>query len=390
MLNEHPKILALATKGTGTNEEDRLRALLSELDVDFVPFDKSAKRKSAIKLMKTLSRQRRDLVVVEGTGVAGGVPILLARILLGIPFVVSSGDAVGPFVGAIHPVLRPIFALYERLLCRLCSGFIGWTPYLAGRALTFGAPRAMTAAGWGPQLDASDRANARTRLRSRLGISDDTIVFGLVGSLVWNRRLEYCYGLELVKAILRLQPSRRIAVVIAGGGCGLDRLREIAGNRLSKDVFLLGQIPASAVADHLAAFDIASLPQSVDGVGSFRYTTKLSEYLSAQLPVVTGTVPMAYDLDGGWLWRLAGPTPWSEQYVGRLSELMKSVAPQEISEKRTMIPAQATEFDRDRQIRRVTDFIRDILGIAEEIPVRAVASGSADDAPILERVSASA
>ena len=48
--------------------------------------------------------------------------------------------------------------------------------------------------------------------------------------------------------------------------------------------------------NHLAAFDLASLPQSVDGVGSFRYTTKLSEYLAAGLPIVTGQIPAAYDL----------------------------------------------------------------------------------------------
>ncbi len=140
MLSGRPKILALATKGTGTNEEDRLRTLMSALDVEFVRFDKSKKRKSAVEFLKMLWRERPDLVVMEGTGVAGGLPILLARILLGTRFVVSSGDAVAPFVAAIRPVLGPAFAIYERMLCRLSSGFIGWTPYLAGRALTLGAP----------------------------------------------------------------------------------------------------------------------------------------------------------------------------------------------------------------------------------------------------------
>ena len=60
--------------------------------------------------------------------------------------------------------------------------------------------------------------------------------------------------------------------------------------------------------------DVASLPQSVDGVGSFRYTTKLSEYLAARLPVVTGEIPLAFDLDDGWMWRLPGDAPWEERY----------------------------------------------------------------------------
>lgn len=369
MLSGRPKILALATKGTGTNEEERLRTLMSAFNAEFVRFDKSKKRSSAVEFLKTLWRERPDLVVMEGTGVAGGVPVLLARILLGTRFVVSSGDAVGPFVAAIRPVLGPAFGIYERMLCRLSSGFIGWTPYLAGRALTLGAPCAMTAAGWGPLNDPARRAEARARLRGRLGIDDETIVFGLLGSLVWNRRLGYCYGSELVRAILQLTPSRRVAVVVVGGGCGLDRLREIAADRLGKDIFLLGEVPGSQVADHLAAFDVASLPQSVDGVGSFRYTTKLSEYLAAGLPVITGRIPMAYDLDDGWLWRLPGRTPWGEQFIQQLSRLMARLDRAEIAQKRQAIPAAAAEFDRDRQVRRVTEFIRDILGLTDELPL---------------------
>jgi hypothetical protein len=385
MLSEGaPKILAVSTKGSGSNEEDRMRDLLSNCAAEFVSFDKSNKRASGLELMKTLWRERPSLVVVEGTGIAGCVPIMLARIFLGARYVVSSGDAVAPFIGAIRPVLRPVFAVYERLLCRLSAGFIGWTPYLAGRALTFGAPRAMTAAGWGPTLSQSDRTSARAALRGRLGIGDDTIVFGLLGALVWNSRFGYCYGAELVNAILRLAPSKRVAVVVVGGGSGLEQLRDLAGNRLNQDIFLLGAVPGSQVGDHLAAFDVASLPQSVDGVGSFRYTTKISEYLAAGLPVVTGTIPMAYDLDDGWLWRLAGNSPWDARYIDRLANLMSRIGADDIAEKKRAIPSYMPEFDRERQIRHVTEFIGDLLGVANEksAPAR-------EEVPELQPVSAS-
>ena len=39
------------------------------------------------------------------------------------------------------------FEQYEKLLYRHCTGFIGWTPYLAGMALKMGAPRAVTVEG---------------------------------------------------------------------------------------------------------------------------------------------------------------------------------------------------------------------------------------------------
>jgi len=41
----------------------------------------------------------------------------------------------------------------------------------------------------------------------------------------------------------------------------------------------------------------------VDRTGGFRFTTKVSEYLDAGLPVVTSQIPMGYDLNGGWAWR---------------------------------------------------------------------------------------
>src|SRR5438105_3056475 len=144
------RIMAVVTQGTGSNDEARLRALLENFSADFFPFDHQAKWRSFFKLWQVLYRQRPDLVVLEGTGIAGGFAIILGRLLSSVPYVVSSGDAVGPFVANHYTTLSGLFALYERLLYRWSSGFIGWTPYLVGRALSFGAPRAMTAAGWAP------------------------------------------------------------------------------------------------------------------------------------------------------------------------------------------------------------------------------------------------
>ena len=92
------------------------------------------------RLLLEMWRIRPDLVVMEGTGLAGGAALILARAVFGQRYLVSSGDAVGPWVGTRSRLLGPVFGLYERVLCRLAAGFIGWTPYLVGRALTFGTP----------------------------------------------------------------------------------------------------------------------------------------------------------------------------------------------------------------------------------------------------------
>jgi hypothetical protein len=120
-------------------------------------------------------------------------------------------------------------------------------------------------------------------------------------------------------------------------------------------------VPREDVPAYLAAFDVASLPQSVDGVGSFRYTTKVSEYLAAEVPVVTGQIPLAYDLDDGWLWRLPGDSPWDPRYVEALRELMRGVTRADIQARREALPNGSGPFDRSRQQRQVAAFVGDLV-----------------------------
>ena len=142
------RIVCFATQGTGHHEESRIAELLADLQPTVLPFDRSDKPASGRALLREVRRLRPDLVVMEGTGVAGGLAVIAARLADGTPYVVSSGDAVGPYIRNSHRGLGPAAQAYERLLMRLSAGCIAWSPYLAGRALTLGAPRAMTAASW--------------------------------------------------------------------------------------------------------------------------------------------------------------------------------------------------------------------------------------------------
>jgi Glycosyl transferases group 1 len=356
-LDERP-ILCFATQGTGHLDEVRIRELLSGLEgVEVYAFSRAGKARSGLGLFRAARARRPALIVMEGTGVAGGLAVIALRRLSGISYIVSSGDAVGPYLGLRGRLVGWVGERYERLLCRHSAGFIGWTPYLAGRALTFGAPRAISAPGWGRGAAAPD---ARERMRARIGVTPDTIVAGLVGSLAFNERVGYAYGLELVRAVRRVERPD-VAVCVVGDGSGLERLREEAGEDLGRRVFLPGRVAPEEVPNWLAAFDLASLPQSVDRVGSFRYTTKLPEYLAAGLPVVSGQIPASYDLDRGQVYRLPGPAPWSEEYVGALAELLERVTGDELARRREAAESTWPEFDREAQRERVRAFVEDVL-----------------------------
>lgn len=347
------RILTFATQGFRGNDAARLCTLVQHLNTAQFPFDAGNKRASASALFRTLLADRPKLAIMEGTGIAGGLPLLVARLMFGQRYVVSSGDAVEPFVSQKQPLLGPFFGIYERLLYRWAAGFIAWSPYLTGRALTFGVPRAMTAAGWAPQTGRGDRG---PEIRRELNIPADCLVVGIAGSLAWTPRVRYCYGCELVRAAA-FTSRQDIRFLVVGEGSGRAELERFPDPR----IILTGFVSRESLPDYFAAMDVASLPQSCDGVGSFRYTTKLSEYLAAGLPVITGQIPAAYDLDSGWAWRLPGNAPWEDRYVRALARLLDGLTSAQIAQRRSRVPAASPEFDREAQVRRVTDFLNDIL-----------------------------
>lgn len=359
-----PKICALATQGLSSGDGSRLKALVGDLDVVFVDVARGPFGQRLIRMpwhvMREVRRASPDLVLMEGTGVGGGLPLIVMRLLFGIPYVFSTGDAIGPYLAGRRRALVFPGWIYERVLCRLAAGVIGWTPYLTGRALSLGAPRAMTAAGWIPHYPVEEQQRDRERVRAQLRIPAETLVIGIVGTLMWNPRYSYCYGLEIVKAIRR-STRRDVAALIVGAGSGRPFLENEAGPELGKRVHLIGPVPREEVSAYLAAMDIGSLPQSVDQVGGFRYSTKLPEYVAAGLPTVTGQIPASYDLDTGWIWRLPGDAPWDPTYVKSLVAMLDGVTREEIDQKRQAMVDQPPDPHQQADGARVSRFLLDVV-----------------------------
>jgi glycosyltransferase involved in cell wall biosynthesis len=338
----HLEVIAIASQGATHSDAVRIRELLADLEPVLVDFKRDHKLQSAVELTRELLRRRCDVIVVEGTGLGVTLPVMAVSALRSTPYVISTGDAIAAYWALKRRWLWLPGLIYETVLYRRAAAVIGWTPYLVGRALTLGAKRAMTAPGWAPTPQGEPDGQA---IRRRLNIPDEAIVFGLVGSLNWNSRYGYCYGYELVAAVKQTKRPD-VHVIIVGDGDGRDHLAALSDG--DPRIHLPGQVPRNDVPSWLAAFDVASLPQSCDGVGAFRYSTKLPEYLAAGLCVVTSQIPAAYDLDEGRFIRLPGSTPWSPEHLEALRQVMERLAVPDRS--RTTRPSPTGPGDLPRRV----------------------------------------
>ena len=113
------RVLAIATQGAGSTDEARLRTMLSGFDAEIVPFNRAARLGMLRDLVRKIRTQNYEIVALEGTGIAGGLAAILGRLTAGVPYVVSTGDAVAPFLRRVSPLNAPFADLYERALYRL-------------------------------------------------------------------------------------------------------------------------------------------------------------------------------------------------------------------------------------------------------------------------------
>ncbi len=362
-----PRVLCINTGGPGNLHGLRARRLAGRLqaDVTFHDVDKtSGGRGSASRAVwRLLQSQRWDMVYQEGTGIAAGACLIRAARAWGQRYVVSSGDPVGGFFRVTRgPLAGAFFDRYERLLYRHSAGFIGWTPYLTGAALRLGARRGVTVEGavdlgvFRP-LPAPERWAAR----ERFGIEPDHLVCGVVGSLNWTPRQNYCYGLELIEALKRLRRPD-VSVLIVGDGDGRPRLEAALPAPLKARVVFAGRLPEAEVVSAMNAMDIGFVTQTLDELGSFRLTTKLPEYLACGVPVAMSPIPGFWDYAQSAGWPLPARHPASEAFHEELAAWLDGLDFEAVRRAAARAPSvAAARFDYDVVGERFCAFLHALL-----------------------------
>jgi glycosyltransferase involved in cell wall biosynthesis len=146
-----------------------------------------------------------------------------------------------------------------------------------------------------------------SEMRRSLGLDEGSFVVGLVGSLIFSRRLRISYGWDLIEALPHTGPE--VVALIVGDGSGLDALRRRAGELgVSKRCRFVGQVPTERICEYIGAMDVALSTQTNDIVGEVRTTGKLPLYLACGCPVLASHVGEAA--------RILGPLGWTVPYQG--------------------------------------------------------------------------
>jgi glycosyltransferase involved in cell wall biosynthesis len=161
---------------------------------------------------------------------------------------------------------------------------------------------------------------AEDGLKRQFGL-EGFVVAGTLGSLIWNQRLDMCYGWELVEVIHRLR-HLPIKGLVIGDGTGLARLKErCAALGIADRMVFAGRIPYDDLPRFLNLMDIGLSTQTNDAVGQVRTTGKLPLYLACgRFVLATAVGEAARVLPAGMLVTYNGIK--DSEYPERLAERM--------------------------------------------------------------------
>ena len=234
---------------------------------------------SILSMRGDLEKLRPALIYVLDMGVAGTVASQWHKVRQTVPVIIDTGDA----IHALSRTMRRgrIIGLATRLLER--SG-LRFADHIVVRGTFHGECLARqgieaTVIQDGVNVEAVF-AKVDPEAKQKNGQAG-RMTCGMVGSLRWNDNTQTCYGMELIRALVRLN-SLPIAAVIVGDGDALPRLRKLAeDNELEDQVIFTGYQKGDDLYQWLGAIDVCVSTQTNDLVGQVRTTGKLALYMAA-------------------------------------------------------------------------------------------------------------
>jgi glycosyltransferase involved in cell wall biosynthesis len=182
-------------------------------------------------------------------------------------------------------------------------------------------------------------------LRKQYGL-DKALTIGVMGSSVWNEKLRWCYGLEMVEA-LRLLKDLPVKGIMIGDGSGIARLKSLCEEYgIEGRIIFIGRVPYSDLPAYLNMIDICLSTQTNDVVGQVRTTGKLPLYLAAGRYVLASKVGEAvFVLSEDMMIEYEGviDTEYSDKLARRIASLLDN--PEKLARGLDNISIAKSQFD---------------------------------------------
>jgi len=214
---------------------------------------------------------------------------LAGKLFHGARFVLSTGDAVYAFArSTMHRVKAVAMGVMEFLALHLADAIIiCGAPYhkqlLESRGFRnlFWIPGGVDTSLFRP-LDVAN-------LRTELGLAN-VLTIGVVGSVNFSVKHQFCYGWEVVEA-LRLLKGLPVRGIVVGVGDGIPFLKSKAREYGVEDQLLFtGWVDHDILPQYINLIDVCISTQSNDLVGQVRITAKVPEYLACGRYVIASNV----------------------------------------------------------------------------------------------------
>ncbi|MBI4514603.1 MAG: hypothetical protein HY699_02145 [Deltaproteobacteria bacterium] len=267
-----------------------------------------------------VARERPETVYGIDNALAVVCGALVGRLLWGSQFILDSGDAVGPLRAKLargNLIGGTLGSLLEKTGYLLATTVVARSSGLAERVRSLSRkPVVVIPDGFdSAQLPAANGDESRRRW----GWSAAHLVVGVIGSAVWNERLNWCYGRDVIEAVARTKRDEvRGALIVRGNG--VPRLRELAAQLGVADrVVFETPFDGYAVYEQIRGFDVGLSTQTNDAVGQCRTSGKLVQYLAAGVYILASRVgEAARVLPDAMTVPYEGA--WDEQYFARLAQ----------------------------------------------------------------------
>lgn len=295
-----------AEKTNGVRVRELFHDLVAEHETTFLYRDDLRKWASARAFYAAMRRSPPDIVYVEGLGYAGLSAALTAKARYGTRVMLSTGDAAYALALSSMTFFKAqAVGLMELVALRCTDTIVVWGSYhqelllRRGFRNVFWIPGGVDTSRFRP-MDVAD-------LRSRMGVAD-RLTIGVVGSINFSRKHQFCYGWEIVEAV-RLLKGQPVVGLIVGVGDGLPFLhKKVAEYGVEDQVIFTGWIDHDELPKYINLIDVCVSTQSADLVGQVRITAKVPEYLACGRYIIASDVggARAFVKDSGLLLEYKG------------------------------------------------------------------------------------